>query len=344
MEKTDKFLRTSLLYAALSAVLCLFILHLVANSMRSQWPERPFLPMPGKVFVGNYDRNSGQNVSYIYRRRLFGFEKKIKECDLLILGSSHTLYGLSARELEKQLSKHASRPIKVFNASIAGGTFADALEILRANHVQDKAVLIDLFYPGQDHADQNPASTDFFGANIKVLSSWCDYGKDWLLDPLLPQVTIGTKHVFPHFQRALGLVAYQDWTTGDATQLWSPRYNDGQGGVIFPQAATGTAFPIKNASTSGEPFIKSADIPEAFRNEAEKNHLQVIVTLVPYSNDNPEEAAAIASRYGYPFIFISDNGLSTWDNASHLTGESRQIATERLFKGMFLQGIEISSH
>lgn len=332
MKTRKAFVFTAWLSLSLTVTFLVGVMGL-GIALKGGWqPARP--PLPAEAFVGSYDRNTGQNASYVYHHALFDFDKKLQQCDVLILGSSHTLYGLSAQQLGEELSLKKKRPIKVFNASIAGGTLLDAVEILQANQVRDKMIIIDLFNPESERSDSSSASMDAAAAWIKTLSSWTEFYKDWALDPLLPQADIGPKHLLPKFRRTLGATSLHDSHTGDAFLLWSPRSEGGQQGIIFPHPETAVSYPIQRDGKMAASLLTPVDIPQSFRDEAQKSHLRVIVTLVPFNDYRPTEAAAIARKYDYPFIFLSEDNLSTWDASHHLTGESRKKATERLAQGM----------
>lgn len=336
------------------ALLTVFIL---AWSTRKQPIPRPENPGYSHSFLGYYGYNSGQNSSYIYRHGLLGYGNKIRDCDLLIIGSSHTLFGLSAEQLQAKLRGQYQRPISVFNASIAGGTLSDVLEILKANDVKNKTIIIDLFSTGRKLADANPAQVDTFGAYIHVISSFLDFTKDWCLDPYLPHMSVGQKKALPKFERMLTTITYNNADYGDATLLWyshseTVQIGHQQGresGTIFPSSSTSMTFPIQDVSIHPDPELKDLnhdtieDISPEFRQEIDRRNLHPIVILLPYHNFQPGKAEAIAKGAGYPFIPIASEGLATWD-VHHLTSESRTIATDRLYEGMVQHGIEIFRH
>lgn len=335
MGNTYRFTQMCWAWTALTAVSFFLILSWVTYAKKFHTPERPFFPDPGQIFIGSYDHNSGQNASYIYRRQLFGFGEKIRNSDLLIMGSSHSLFGISATRLGEKLSARSGHPVKVFNLALAGGHIGDALEMIRANDVKDKTILIDLFNTVLTNADPAPEQTDYFTAHIKVISSCFDFSKDWAFDFCLPRMVFKPKCLLPVFQRSLGQFTYRDGNTGDALLLWSSSRLGGQTGIIFPQPPE--AYPMEHFDSF---FPKPVVLPEEFLVEAQKRHLQLIITLVPYSNCQPSEAAEVTGQMGLPFIPISPDGLFEYDS-NHLIGVSRDKATDRLFEGLVAQGIQI---
>jgi hypothetical protein len=108
-------------------------------------PPRPALWTGGPSYVSSYSFH-GSTSHHIFRFGLFGTGERIRQSDVLLLGSSHVEDGLSAAVLTDLLSKAAGRPVHAYNLGLGfaeGIGFAKA--ILAANDVHNSSVILDLF-------------------------------------------------------------------------------------------------------------------------------------------------------------------------------------------------------
>ena len=156
-------------------------------------PTAPAQPAPlwlgGPSFLSDYGTH-GSTAHYLFRFGLFGMKDRLQKSDLLFLGSSHVEFGVSAARLTSELSRVTGRPVRVYNL---GSGFGDGIgfarEIIAANALRNKTVVLDLFSPmGEGDSDyaRVVSRSNSLGAYLKVWDAWLRYGDDWLLDPVMP--------------------------------------------------------------------------------------------------------------------------------------------------------------
>ena len=85
-----------------SSAVAFLALHLWWNHCKVGLPDRPPFPGVGDSYISEYN-NLGSASHYLYQFGLFGMGDRIRQSDVLLLGSSHMEYGISAA----QLSAHA---------------------------------------------------------------------------------------------------------------------------------------------------------------------------------------------------------------------------------------------
>jgi hypothetical protein len=71
-----------------------------------------------RQFVAEYGGVGAYVGHLLYYWGLFGMRDRIRQADIVLLGSSHTQFGLSARQLSEILSRESGRPIKAFNLGL----------------------------------------------------------------------------------------------------------------------------------------------------------------------------------------------------------------------------------
>ena len=65
--------------------------------------------------------SAGHTDHYFFHFGLFGVGDRIKNADVLIVGSSHAIFGLSAERIAAALSERWGRPVTVFNMALGFG-------------------------------------------------------------------------------------------------------------------------------------------------------------------------------------------------------------------------------
>jgi hypothetical protein len=299
---------------------------------------KPAYPVPGRNFVAEYGVVGADAAHIIYYWGLFGMAERIRQAQLLLLGSSHTQFGLSARQLSQDLSADPSRPVRAFNVGMGCGESAlFGAKILKRLGVQDKAVVADLFNTDAlTPCSQAAEHADAFDAYFKVFAIWSKFTWDWLLDGNLPTVMLqnGTATV----SRALaGAIVIVDWRYGDVSYCARPSR-----GMVFPSDEAGTAYPV-DGDHGATPTPVPAQLPADPRLLATLSplHDSPALTLIPFSGEKDYWSRLLREDNAgsdLPFVAVSGRALSTFDH-NHLTGDSRAVATDRLLRALRQGGL-----
>ncbi len=310
---------------------------LIAHGLGIQWlrvlPPKPRFSIFDRNYVGSYTRGSADH--YLFRFGLFGMGEKIRRGDILLLGTSHTELGLSAAQLGSSLITSYGRPLRVFNLGLERGEgisfFRDILEL---NNTRDKILIADL-YNGfgtkvSDYAQQ-ARQADVLGAYIEVIQIWTDFVRDWILDGLLPHLTMVNDPAAPHISmtRFLNHTVIRSWKTGDLLEIWTPL-----DGAIYHGISAKFSCPFVLA----QPERPSQDYSVAFQGAfpsqfLSKHNIHPVFTLLPFPKYDPRWASVQASSLGYPFIAIDPIGLRML-NGDHLNAEGRTLASMHLAQGL----------
>ena len=109
----NSFLRSCWL-SSLVTTLVLF----VSTSLAWKATERKFPSVPDIRWLGRTSYISayaelGTTMHYIYHLGLFGMRERLQKSDILLLGSSHVEYDLSAAQLSQKLSNFSGHPVTV---------------------------------------------------------------------------------------------------------------------------------------------------------------------------------------------------------------------------------------
>jgi hypothetical protein len=307
-------------------------------------PPKPDFPIPGRRFVAEYG-GQGANVAHlVYWWGLFGSENRIRRADVLLLGSSHTQFGLSARQLSEDFSRDAGRPIRVFNVGLGCDTpLSFDASLLDHLDIRNRTVIADTFaysYDPYNYACFSEFSgiTDRVEGLSKALAMWSRFDFDWLLDGSVPRIDL--RHQRAKIGRYLNETAtILDWQYGDAAYLFRP-----DEGEEFPLPVADDTIADGSAVTGadGQPWRLASGtmpLPKDFQSIMDRRHIQPIFTLVPFvltpgfNLDRYENVAQLLAgqvgRASMPFVTISAKGLTSFDGG-HLTGAARSVATDRL--------------
>jgi hypothetical protein len=322
---------------AASALLLLLPAVLWARLAAPTLPPKPAFPVPGREFVAEYGGQAAYIAHIAYRWGLFGIGNRIRDADIVLLGSSHVQLGLSARQLSEALSQAAGRPIRVFNAGLGCDTpFAYDAALLDQLGVRDRMVVIDGFADDYDPYNapcfaELAGITDRVHAVSKTLAVWSRFDWDWLLDGTLPRIDLRAHSIA--VERYLNAPAtLLDWNDGDAAELFRP-----ERGEEFPHPASA---PVDLATQRPPWQLASGTIPlpPAFANAAARG-IRPVFTLIPFSLTPPFDRARydniahllaeIGGGQRAPFVALSADGLASFDG-EHLTGDARAAATARL--------------
>lgn len=321
-----------------AAVLALAPLVLWSRLNAAHVPAKPEFPIPGQRFVAEYGGQGAYLAHLAYWWNLFGMGDRIRHADLVLLGSSHTQFGLSARQLSDTLSRDLGHPVRVFNAGLGCDTPLgfDASLIERLG-LRDRTVIADSFAYDPDPYTY-ACFSEFSGvgdagqALFKIGAAWTRFAWDWTLDGVLPRIALddGRVTVGRYLHEAVTIL---DWRDGDVAELYNPA-----AGEEFPREVVRSPEPI----AQGLPWrldSGSIPLPAQFSQATARLGIHPIFTLIPYVLSlgfNEDRYAKVdrllASRDAAtraPFISIDPEGLSSFDG-QHLTGDARAKATARL--------------
>ncbi|SDU04273.1 hypothetical protein SAMN05444156_1624 [Verrucomicrobium sp. GAS474] len=288
----------------------------------------PPLPVPGQAYVSEYAGGASRHSAafYLLHSGLLGFGKKIDAADLLLVGTSHPAFGLSARELGQELSASAGAPVRCFNASMTGDDVSFNRNFLDS-HAAGKTVILDLF-GWNIHPQPEPASSSIslLEACWSVENVWLSFYQDYFFDRFLPRLYLkqtGKLTAPPYFfYRRHFLLAAQsrNWETNDMEWAWAREtllYSlSGEGHPAQSEPCFGNE---PNYHVAQRVAVPAESFPQA----------RFFYILLPF----PGAELARLPADAVPFLSIAPEGLLYFD-AHHLTAGSRSVATERLAEGL----------
>jgi hypothetical protein len=304
--------------AAVAMVAILLPFSLFIAGARAYVP-RPDFPIPPASYVSYYEPDYADQ--YLFRHGIFGFGAAIARSDVVLLGTSHVKFGLSAGVLGKELSTRGAQT-RAFNAGLGvGGGILHSEDILR--HGNPKAVVVDVYNPAglEVHSvvlRSRESSTE--EAYVRVANIWARFARDWILDGIVERF-----EVRKGFSRYLRTVVLRNAENGDVVQAWSP----GGGEIFNPvEAPFVKRYAEKPDSRLSKVFSSAFE-----RSLDSRSRHAAVLTLVPFPGYSLEEARGEAARLGRPFVAIEPYGL-TYLDGDHLNAMGRAEATRRLAHGM----------
>ena len=333
-RRLSAFIRSFLVGTLLAGSLVALFFHLDWQGTRRTLPPPPPLPLPGISYIGYYAAGEDDHSAdfYLFHYGILGFREKMAQSDLLLLGSSRVVFGLSAKEVSSEVPFHQGRPFRVFNAAVLGGSIAGDADILRSNGLKGKHVLVDLYTPSRAVSDvlalpSSLVKLTALNAYWRVGKIWANFYRDYVLDPLFPNITFEASGSItrPHFypKRFLQLGLFRNWNTGDATFFWD------RNGSLYPTPDGKEQLaptPPSAAATYPEiPLVEDLKLAEFSQEQA-----VILYTLIPCGDFEYERRKVPSSAH--PYIPIPSDGLLYFDG-SHLSDSGRKMATERFLEG-----------
>jgi len=323
---THVFLRAYWIGATLTISMLVAALHILTVWQLSAVPPKPSFPIPGETYVSAYTQ--GHADHYLFRSGIFGFGERIRESDILILGSSHPQIGLSAAQLSAELSLQAGLTVRAFNLGLGFGEgLAFARDILDQNRISHKTLIVDLFTAvGADVSQFGllVRKKGTVGSYLGVAEIWTDFARDWLLDGMLPCVRIEQRR--PKLRRYLADVIVRRWDTGDMELIWSAEQ-----GPQFPEPPFSFAYGLLQGEVVGGSPEVGVFLSHDDANFFADRDFTALLTLLPYHGYDFAAAEQAAARENLPLLGIATDGLTFFDT-HHLTGNGRRLATSRLLK------------
>jgi hypothetical protein len=294
-------------------------LYLINSCFLTAGAPKPALKILRDNYVGA-TQSWGQADHSLFYFNMFGLGDRIRSADFILLGSSHTMFGLSARRLATDIGgDQEPHRVTTFNMGLGEGEGVSfARMILRRLNASRSFLLIDLF--SQDRLSNSARAVlrrgPIYGYS-HVLNIWAEYLSSWTLYGLIPKiVSEGGTFRLDHFLR--GVVVFRSWKDGDVYEYWSPK------GELFRRPPNGVEHPLMT-ELMFETHSPDANDLQFLRSSSNRT----VLTLVPYPGYDPGAARAIAATVGASFAPISPTDLFYWDQ-HHLTAASSVIATDRL--------------
>jgi len=109
-------------------------------------PKPPQYPAPGRQVLAEYSGVSASVLHSIYWHGLFDFGDRISDANVVLIGSSHTQFGLSARQMSQELSRIAGHPVRVYNLGLGcseGLNFA--AQLLQRLGLEERVIIGDIY-------------------------------------------------------------------------------------------------------------------------------------------------------------------------------------------------------
>ena len=313
-------------------------LHVMWKKEYKILPRRPEL-VNVKTKVLEYDHYS--EIHILNRYGIFGMKNKINNADILLIGTSHMEFGISAEELGAILTKKYKKLINVLNLGMGGGESTDfAKKILSDKEINNKVLIVDLHDPLGDNWSYFAKSTNDLGkiqAYIKLFNIWFEYYRDWLLDPIVPKFRpfLEIKNISSWndiknkvfaFRRALGWLIVRERSNGDVVLYFGPNT-----GNCFESTKPNPISPLTRHLDGENQGVRVNAQLEAYL-LARSN--KIVTTLVPFSGYGlvkiPEEANN--------FVYLSSENLFTFDK-SHLEKASRNLNAQRIAEQIIQKNI-----
>ena len=256
----------------------------------------------------------GQTDQSLFYFDIFDFGQRIKAAHTLVAGSSHAEFGISAAKLGGGNS---------FNMALGGAESLNFAETLLKKYQPPLSLLV-----------IDPFATDFAGPSTeargvlastrgeayhRVLDIWAGFARDWILQGLLPRITVSKSAV--SFEQPVGSTIIRDWQTADVIAVYSGK------GEVYADATKG--HPIDDG-----PKWKAVVAP--LPSDVAALHgmaTTIVVTTLPYPGMDQGIARELAVEIGAQFVPIAADRLLLWDY-HHVNKVSREIATEKLMEAM----------
>jgi hypothetical protein len=290
-------------------------------------PARPSFPFVDK-YVSYYEP-AGSAEHYLFFHGLLGFGERIKDADLILMGTSHTIFGMSAARIQEKLSARAGKPVRVFNMGMVYGEGAIfSTDVLARNEARGKTVVVDVYteYPdGISPEARASEGSDILMAYTKVFKIWGHYTADWIEDPYLPSWHLDkiTDEGFGA-QRQLGNTLFRRFESGDNAGVWI--------------SAAGERYFSLDAHPlgSGDPFAgapnRSVGFPEAARTKLLQLSDRVFLVAIPFEGSNKS-----VMPKGYSVLNIPPTGLAYIDQ-HHVNAASAKVVSDRIVDELLSSG------
>ena len=283
------------------------------------------VPDFSKVFISSYGDKDA--VHRIYYFGLFGFDRRIAEADMLIMGNSHAELGLSAGQISAALST-PEKPYKAMNLAMGWGEgFPFAKALLKHQRLQNKSIILEIYATlvrSFSVVGKPVLSEDRFTAWIRSIETSACAMKDWFLDGKLPRITF-SKGDFVVGRFLAYPVGLRQLETGDVYDYWIPGW-----GAVYrntPEKLISYAKPPEFRPLTDDYLAQSENVLDAEMLKA--NQLDVWATLLPSNELYQADAEIYTKALHLPFLPIAFDDVKIYDSY-HANAEGRHTATRHL--------------
>lgn len=330
----------------------LIVLVVWTRATSQHLPPKPGYPVPGEAFVAEYSGVGADAAHLLYYWGLFGMDAAIDRADLLLLGSSHMQFGLSAKIVSERLSQAEKQKIAAFNLGLGcGETLRFDVDLLRHRRIENRSAIMDTYTYGGEQltpCSESAESSDAVKASFSVLHIWSRFSWDWIVDGSLPSIYVSDDR-FRIGRFLNGPVVIVDWRYGDVDAFYRP-----DSGEVFPAVRHGAEVSVLRRG--GLPWTlpqSSIPVPEWMSTTLKWQHIKPVFTLIPYAetpHDIIERQREIEQYHTIenllrgaggdraPFITLSARDLTSFDYG-HLSGSGRAIASRRLTEVLKQRGL-----
>lgn len=321
-----KFIRLFWISAVVTAALLLLALNRAWNPGKEGLPPLPAYPVPGDTFIWQYFK-SGNPTHALYYFGLFGFGQRIHESDILLVGTSHMAYGLSAEMISEALSKEQGRKVRVFNIGMGHSEqLGFIMDVLRSNHTTGSLLVVDLYAsqdngkPGRSSLAKEVLTYSRLKACLSIGKIYADFTRDWMMDSFLPCIRIAGappgQMLIP--ERFLSSFCVAKVSTGDPVEYWKPEEGNIFSENTLPRPAVSKA---KNTGIviTAPTLAKLLDYRPS----------GVLFTLIPCWGSE----TAIPPKNALPYIVPPSQGVTFFDRA-HLSKRGRAVNTQHFIEAL----------
>lgn len=318
----SRYIRQVWLIGIAASLACTVALDIWAAPRQTWSAPIPAFVNPLRDYVSSY--RTGYADHYLFEYGILGFRQRMRDSDVLLLGSSHIELGADAQQLSTALAEALGRPIKAMNLGRDADGHAFTRRIIELNDIRDKIVIIDLFEPQDGFspiADQVHAA-GLAGAYSGIFSLWFDYAGDWLKDHVLPRLLFEDREL--RVTRQLTSHVFRSWATADPQDFWHPVFGD-----RYHRQQTPPAIPAEHNPIPAE--LTWRLLPDA--EYCRRRNLKCFYTLTPFFNADGvtlDNVGSVAEMIHIRYLPIDPSGMTYIDNMRHLDDAGRRKATARL--------------
>ena len=272
-------------------------------------PARPAMPVPGRQYVSA--TRDGQTDQSLFYFNMLGFGDRIRDADALVIGSSHAEFGIGAAQLAA--GTHNKRP---FNMAMGGGEgLSFAATLIGKYGPHPSIIALDTFLPDPDGPSTESGrvlASTAAAAYYKVFGIWSGFLRDWLLQGLLPRITISTRGT--RLEYPIDGVIVRDWRTADIAAVYSNRGEIYSDPTKAQALQDGPKWPGSMPSPTSLSPLKAGTI---------------VVTSIPYPGFDEAIARETAKQVAGTFVSTKADGLR-WFDYHHVDAASREKITSAL--------------
>lgn len=285
-----------------------------------------YVSLTRSVYVDTYEDDAfWPDVAH----QVSGLSKQIRSADVLLLGSSRTLFGLSAAQLEAQLGGG----VRVFNLGVGGGEgMLSANTLVERLDLRGRTLVVnldnDMLWNAARQRSGHALRMDWFQAATRVYSVRLRAGMDTWLDRLgLPQLSVGRDglRVGPREQPR----TYRDARTGDVLAARARGAPPSEAKPLLPAPSEQALAP----EALDRPHVRT--ILESWKARG----MSFVFLTVPYANGgrpsdyNPALPKAAVERYGGRAVEL-DWRLVRTEDGIHVDRASRERLSQQLARAL----------